>query len=270
MKAYNIMFSLQFLVVVLLLLTSVTAAAQSGGGRRGGGGGPPAERREHVIEATGLKPSFPDGLRCEPISSPFGSTSRYDGSSRRDDRNGSRHGGMDISLKDGTPLLAVAAGEVVTAGAGGQLEGLFLWLKHSPEDTGLPFWTFSKYQHLSKAPDLQKGDRVTAGQVVGLSGATGTQGGHYGAGGYPHLHLTTFYGPTDEYEVRGQFASMVSAKESVMGDPMLLFAPDFRSIEQIAGFKESARTVAVPVVGPDGAIAPAGAKRVWPVACIKR
>ena len=257
-------------LLTTLLVTSATVQAQSGAGRKGGGGGPPVERRDHVIEATGLKPAFPDGVRCEPISSPFGSTSRYDGSNRRDDRNGSRHGGMDISLKEGTPLLAVAAGEVVTAGTGGQLEGIFIWLRHAPEDTGLPFWTFSKYQHLSKVPDLQKGDRVKVGQVVGFSGATGTQGGHYGAGGYPHLHLTTFYGPSEEFEIRGQFASMVSASGSQMGDPMLLFVPDIGSLGQVAEFRDSGRTVAVPVVGPGAAVQPPGARRVWPVACAKR
>jgi len=51
---------------------------------------------------------------------------------------------------EGTPLLAIAAGEVIASGEGGRLEGFFIWLRHSPDDTDLPFWTYSKYQHLLK------------------------------------------------------------------------------------------------------------------------
>jgi hypothetical protein len=235
------------------------------GGAMGGTAGGMVERREAVIEATGLTPVFPDGFACEPVSSPYGSPTRYDGSRRRMDRNSGLHGGMDITLADGTPLLAVANGEVIAKGEGGQLEGIFLWLRIAPEDSGLPFWTFAKYQHLSALPTVEVGARVTAGQIVALSGRTGTTGGHYGAAGYPHLHLSTHYGPSGEFAVMGIFKSLVKGAGAVSGDPLRLYLPG----GQLPADKTS-RAVAVPILGPDGAVVPAGSKVVWPVACQRK
>ncbi|MEW6164149.1 MAG: M23 family metallopeptidase [Pseudomonadota bacterium] len=252
--------------LLALLLATAAADAQMRGKRMGGsaeeGTGGVVERREAAIEATGLTPVFPAGFACEPVSSPYGSPTRYDGSRRRMDRNGGLHGGMDITLTDGTPLLAVAGGEVIAKGEGGQLEGNFLWLRIAPEDSGLPFWTFAKYQHLSALPTLAVGARVTAGQVVALSGGTGTAGGHYGAAGYPHLHLSTTYGSSGEFAVLGMFQSMVKGAGAASGDPMRLYLPDGELPADL-----TARAVNVPVVGPDGALHPAGRKVAWPVAC---
>jgi hypothetical protein len=254
------------LVFFVLLVLAIDADAQMHGKHMGGGKGDTTggmvERREAVIEATGLTPVFQDGFACEPVSSPYGSPTRYDGSRRRMDRSGGLHGGMDITLTDGTPLLAVANGEVIAKGEGGQLEGIFLWLRIAPEDSGLPFWTFAKYQHLSALPTLEVGARVTAGQVVALSGRTGTTGGHYGAAGYPHLHLSTHYGPSGEFAVMGIFKSLVKGAGAVSGDPLRLYLPGGELPADT-----TTRAVAVPIVGPDGAVVPAGSKVAWPVAC---
>jgi len=254
------------LAFFVLLVLATAADAQMRGKRMGGGEGNTSggivERREAVIEATNLTPVFQDGFTCEPISSPYGSPTRYDGSQRLMDRSGGLHGGMDITLTDGTPLLAVANGEVIAKGEGGQLEGIFLWLRITPEDSGLPFWTFAKYQHLSTLPMLEVGARVTAGQVVALSGGTGTAGGHYGAAGYSHLHLSTHYGPSGEFAVMGTFQSLVKGAGAVSGDPLRLYLPAGELPADTAS-----RAVPVPIVRPGGAAIPAGSKVVWPVAC---
>lgn len=124
------------------------------------------EKREGKIEVTGLSAVFSESHICEPISSPFASPFRYDGSKRRDDRHGGLHGGMDITLEEGTPLLAVASGKVIAKGVGGRLEGIYLWLMHAPSDTGLPFYIYTKYQHLSDQPSLNEGDSVQVGQSI--------------------------------------------------------------------------------------------------------
>lgn len=133
----------KFLVLISLLLSASLALpveAQMGGfGRMGKRGERPAEspgdnsalssdgveRRDGTITATGLTVVFPSGFACAPIAPSFASPSRYDGSHRRGDRFGELHGGMDLSLTEGTPLLAVAAGEVIALGEGGMLEGVF-------------------------------------------------------------------------------------------------------------------------------------------------
>lgn len=224
------------------------------------------ERRDHKISASGLSVAFPNGYACEPISSPFASPTRYDGSSRRSDRNAGLHGGMDLSLQPGTPLLAIADGEVLALGAGGALEGIYIWLRHTPGETGLPYFVFTKYQHLAVLPPLKVGERVKAGAVIGLSGATGTEGKHY-PGGYAHLHLSTFFGPSDEYEIKGMYGSMVSGRDAQLDDPLILYLDDLHDIASLRTRAAEHLTARPGVVDAAGRIHPAGRKTVWPVAC---
>lgn len=240
--------------ILLAALASFSAQAQ-------------VERRDHAIGASGLSVAFPGDHACAPIASPFSSPTRYDGSVRRGDRNSGLHGGIDLSLVSGTPLLAVADGEVIALGEGGALEGIYLWLRHAPGDTGSRYFVFSKYQHLSVLPTLKVGDRVMAGKVVGLSGATGTAGKHYGAAGYAHLHLTTFYGPSGEYEIKGMHGSMVSGKDARLDDPLILYLEGLQDIAAVRSLPDERKTVRPAVVRDDGSIHPQGRKTVWPVAC---
>ena len=225
------------------------------------------ERRDSNIRATGMTPVFPAGYLCQPIASPYASPTRYDGSLRRDDRNGGLHGGMDLSLKEGTPLLAVARGTIIAKGKGGMLEGNYLWLKLDPADTGFPFYVFAKYQHLSQVPILNEGDVVEVGQVVALSGNTGTAGGHFGSEGYYHLHLSISAGPSGAYEKIGMFGSMVKAAGANLADPLLLYAQGVEDPEEAYSLPEDRKQVHVPVVDTKGVIHPAGSKTVWPVKC---
>lgn len=204
---------------------------------------------------SGLQPLFPEQVRCPEIASPFGSRTRYDGSTRPNWAFGGYHGGIDISLAEGTPLLALAAGTVVGKGEGGMLEGIYLWLRHAPEDTGLAYWVYSKYQHLESAPELDVGAKVAMGQVVARSGRTGTVGKHYGTAGYPHLHLTTRKSSSGEESVdtRGVKPGFV------LFDPLAIY--------QEAGGNTSANGVPIPYASTDGKVTPPGTRVVWPVAC---
>lgn len=240
--------------ILLTLMLAFSAQAQ-------------VERRDHAISASGLSVAFPSDYTCEPISSPFSSPTRHDGSSRRGDRNGGLHGGIDLSLKAGTPLLAIANGEIIALGEGGALEGIYIWLRHTPKDTDSPYFVFSKYQHLSVLPTLKVGDHVMAGKVVGLSGATGTDGKHYGSNGYAHLHLSTLYGSSDEYEIRGMYGSMVSGKDARLGDPLILYLEGLQDISAVPSLPDERKTVRPAVVGDDEGIHPEGRKTVWPVSC---
>ncbi|MFJ4520770.1 peptidoglycan DD-metalloendopeptidase family protein [Streptomyces sp. NPDC088810] len=83
------------------------------------------------------------------------------------------HTGVDFVVPTGTPLKAVAAGTVVSAGWGGAY-GNQVVLK-------LNDGHYAQYAHLSQL-SVSAGQTVTAGQQVGLSGATGNVTG-------PHLHF---------------------------------------------------------------------------------
>ena len=82
------------------------------------------------------------------------------------------HKGIDIGAPRGTPVLAVVAGRVVSAGWSGGY-GNFIRLAHSPSlATG--------YGHLSRLA-VRPGQLVARGEVIGFVGSTGLSTG-------PHLH----------------------------------------------------------------------------------
>lgn len=99
------------------------------------------------------------------------------------------HNGHDWLLPEGTPVLAVAVGEVVYAGfeppflceSLGQVSALIVRLRHGAP-TGETF--DSQYVHLSRI-NVTQGQTVEVGQQLGLSGMTGCAGG-------PHLHFDVF------------------------------------------------------------------------------
>ncbi|MEU3829688.1 M23 family metallopeptidase, partial [Streptomyces sp. NPDC029080] len=83
------------------------------------------------------------------------------------------HTGVDFVVPTGTPLKAVAAGTVVSAGWGGAYGNQVV--------VKLDDGYYAQYAHLSRLT-VSAGQSVTAGVQVGLSGATGNVTG-------PHLHF---------------------------------------------------------------------------------
>ncbi|MGW8358677.1 transglycosylase family protein [Streptomyces wedmorensis] len=83
------------------------------------------------------------------------------------------HTGVDFAVPSGTAVWVVAAGTVVSAGWQGAY-GNAVVIRH---DDGM----YSLYAHLSTT-SAAEGQRVTAGQRIGLSGSTGNSTG-------PHLHF---------------------------------------------------------------------------------
>ena len=83
------------------------------------------------------------------------------------------HAGMDIAVKDGTPVHASAGGTITLAYPGLFYSGNVIVIDH-----GLGLHTV--YAHLSEIK-VRRGDVVKPGQVIGLSGHSGRVTG-------PHLH----------------------------------------------------------------------------------
>ena len=83
------------------------------------------------------------------------------------------HTGVDFAAATGTSLKAVGAGTDVSAGWGGAY-GNQVVIK-------LDDGRYAQYAHLSSI-SVSQGQSVTAGQEIGLSGATGNVTG-------PHLHF---------------------------------------------------------------------------------
>ena len=82
------------------------------------------------------------------------------------------HSGLDVAVPRGTPIKAAARGKVLATGDY-FFNGNTVFIDHG---NGL----ISMYCHLERI-DVQTGDTVAQGQVLGLAGATGRASG-------PHLH----------------------------------------------------------------------------------
>lgn len=104
-------------------------------------------------------------VRATPTAS-FGTRRTFNG------KLASVHKGMDFRARMGTPVHASNSGVVVLA------ERLYFEGNCVVIDHGLGLYTIA--MHLSKI-DVHDGERVTKGQLLGLSGATGRVTG-------PHLH----------------------------------------------------------------------------------
>ncbi len=98
--------------------------------------------------------------------------------SRYGPRNGRRHAGMDISLHTGDTIRAVFNGKVRYSQYHENGYGELIVVRH---DNGLETYN----AHLSKRL-VKSGERVVAGQAIGLGGSTGRSTG-------PHLHFEFRY-----------------------------------------------------------------------------
>lgn len=101
------------------------------------------------------------------ISGVFGSQRVLNGEPKRP------HSGVDVAVPTGTPILAPAAGIVRLAESDMYFEGGLVLLDHG-------HWLESAFLHMSRI-DVEPGQRVEKGDIIGAVGATGRVTG-------PHLH----------------------------------------------------------------------------------
>ncbi len=137
--------------------------------------------RRRVVASQARLPSEAWAVRGE-LTCPV-EDGRFDNDFHFPRSHGRRHLGTDVFADSGTPIVAMAAGEVTKIDASDGFDG--------DSDLGgvTVSWTtevgrFYAAHLLGVPPGLAVGDHVEAGDVVGYVGATGTA-----RGGAPHLHL---------------------------------------------------------------------------------
>jgi murein DD-endopeptidase MepM/ murein hydrolase activator NlpD len=87
------------------------------------------------------------------------------------------HTGIDIAAPLGTPVRAIAGGQVVFAGRDTS-GAVVVEIEHLPNVVSL-------YGHLEDPPAVKVGDAVVTGEVLGDVGVTGLTTG-------PHLHFAIY------------------------------------------------------------------------------
>ena len=201
------------------------------------------------IKISGVALVLPRDAKCPAITLPFGAAARY-----ATDHVVGLHDGIDISLPEGTPLLALAAGKVISVGEGATSTGHYVWMQHAPDDTGLPFWVYSMYRHFHRVVDLEVGSAVKVGQVIGTSGTPS----------YPDLHVATLVSVGPQYEARRTSVVVAGAR---LVDPAVVYVNGLRGVDDLEGLPRGWPSVLVPYATDTGVIRPEKSRLVWPVAC---
>jgi murein DD-endopeptidase MepM/ murein hydrolase activator NlpD len=139
------------------------------------------------------KIAFESPVKGYAVNSPYGMR-RLAGQAAR------RHAGVDIAAPRGTGVYVAAEGAVVRTGYEAAGYGRFVEIRHPNGMTTL-------YAHLSRL-DVRSGDRLGAGERIGLVGSTGRSTG-------PHLHFEVRRGDrqVNPVNVMGQAFEVVVAGE---------------------------------------------------------
>lgn len=209
------------------------------------------------MQESTLSPTFPGGVHCYAIDHVFGE--KWKGPTD------TLHSGADIPAPYDEPIHAMADGVVVakSAGTDGQRKsrGTLVVLQHSPQDSGLPVWSYTLYAHFSKVPELEVGQRVRMGEYLGPNGRSGVPS----AKREPHLHLSAFIGESPRYAVvndtvipeGGRFIDPVALfrAQMPMDTALMRELPVEQKVTPIAHKYNS------------GEVAPTGAKLIWPFLC---
>lgn len=150
---------------------------------------PEAQAMERELMEAGVAAGAPRPLWSEPFLMPitgretsgFADARRYVAGGRV-----SYHNGLDIAAPQGTPVAVANDGVVVVAGQY-PVKGGWVMVDHG-------FGVFSHYFHMSRI-DVQVGQEVSRGEVIGAVGSTGLATG-------PHLHWEVRVGlaPTNPLE----------------------------------------------------------------------
>ncbi len=219
---------------------------------------------ERGLFETGLRPQFPEGLECRGIDEAWAISYTH----KRDREN--YHGGIDMPAPFGTPIIAAAAGMVIAKFSGERsYRGIEVILRHTPEDTGLPFWIYTQYAHFDEMPDVQIGQRVRRGEILGPTGNSGIAPSRRRSGRErrPAIHFAVWFSTSPHYYVGAR--KVIPLKGQWM-DPNALYRKstmfDSRSLEALP---EAEKQVAIPVMLEDGTILPAESKLVWPYRCAR-
>jgi len=147
---------------------------------------PKQDRQVHPVTASRTQKAKPPSKRYRALLRKSGMVRlhwpvRGRVTSRFGRRHGRPHEGIDIGAKEGTPVRAAAAGEVVYSDNRLSGYGHLIILRHTHD-------LFTAYAH-NQRNLVRKGQFVKQGEIIARVGHTGRANG-------PHLHFEVRRGPT--------------------------------------------------------------------------
>lgn len=230
------------------------------------------------MRMTGSEASFDDRFECRGIDEGWA----IDYSSKRS--RAMLHGGIDIPAPRNTPILAVADGTVIAMFDNHETAvGVRIFLQHTPEQTGKPFWVYSEYAHLLELPPLSIGQTVRRGDEVGRTSNTGISGQEAraraggatmsGRGGVRRnaLHFSIMYSDSPDYVVLKKNGGYLVPVGARWLDPVVFYRnmPPYDS-DAIVSLSPMDKKVAIPFQTTGGELHPGASKLIWPYACTPR
>ena len=229
-------------------------------GKYKGGGGKKnvaIQKARGVIE-TGLYPTFLNNTNCPEIDSEKWA---IDYSQKR--RKAALHKGIDIPQPRGTPILAISDGVVIGRFINDDnKKGIEVMLRHTPQQTGLKFWTYSQYTHLLEMSPLQTGTAVKMGDQIGQTSNTGVMGKKVRRDA---LHFAVLYSPHPEWANDG---AVITPKDGYFMDPNAFYrqTPPYDS-PALVKLPRAEKATPTPYMKNDGTFEPPTTKRIWPYRC---
>jgi hypothetical protein len=205
---------------------------------------------------TGTYPKFIDEGKCPTIDSEKWA---IDYSHKRG--GAAIHKGVDIPQPKGTPVLAVSSGTVIGKFMNKHnRKGIEVVLRHTPEDTGLPFYTYTQYTHLLEMSPLPIGASVKMGDEIAKIWNTGKMGKKIRR---TALHFAVMYSESPDWTNDG---TIVVPQDSYWMDPVFFYSNsgpyDSMSVKKVAD-----KAISIPYINRGGTVAPSETKRIWPFAC---
>ena len=215
-------------------------------------------QKKRGMFSTGLKAKFYDNKKLVTCDDCWA----IDYSDKRGGRP-AYHKGRDLPMPFDEPVLAMADGTVVGLFENlNQRKGVEVVLRHTPKQSGMPFYVYTQYTHFNKWPlDLKIGQKIKAGEILGPNGNSGKKGIKVRR---PALHFAAFYSKSPHWSF---FKGGFLVKDGFWMDPISFYRNeepyDNKGVKKLKSKEKS------PIIGyktKSGKILPEGSKKVWPFA----
>ncbi|MET0069676.1 MAG: peptidoglycan DD-metalloendopeptidase family protein [Candidatus Thiodiazotropha sp.] len=221
--------------------------------------------KDRGLIETGLHPVWAEDVTCRGIDHWYA----MDYSRLRPRQ--AYHGGVDIPAPFGTPVHAVMDGEVIAVYEGKRNpRGIEVVLRHTPEESGLPLYLYSRYTHFQRLPELEVGQRLKMGDVIGSTGNTGVLSCELKheicrKSRRPVLHFDILYSGNEHYYDNG---AMVIPYEAHWMDPNALFRKSMPvDSRTMAALPKQEKAVPISYMLENGELYPPDTRMIWPYTC---